>query len=238
MVVMMLSYHASGSRSERITFASGYQAICSRQKLQDGQSTDSTSEVLEQSGLPGLDYQVEADGGIYDAMNRGVQRSDTAFVYFLGADDRLLPGFMHLLDQLREERSVYYGNVLYSHDMKPYGGRFNRLKLVYRNICHQALIYPRSLLQAEPFNTDYNLYADWDMNIRLMAQVPFHYVRTDIAIFENTGGASARHKDLAFERNRDTVFLRHFGRFYYLASRTAPMAAKCYQALFGRRRPD
>ena len=39
MVFMTLSYQLSESRSDRMTFACGNTCICSRQKLQDGQST-------------------------------------------------------------------------------------------------------------------------------------------------------------------------------------------------------
>lgn len=206
--------------------------------IQDGASTDGTTEYLGTLSRPGISHSIEPDEGIYDAMNRAVNRIATPFAYFLGADDRLQPDFLAMLPHLQDSGRVYYGNVLFSYDMKPYDGPFNRTKLVYRNICHQAIFYPTGLLKARPYNTNYRIYGDWALNIQLMAETEFRHFDLNIALYENTGGASARQQDQAFERDRHQLFRRYFGLPYYLLSVTAPLAVSIYQAISPLRRPD
>ena len=53
----------------------------------DGQSTDSTVEVVEAHRHPNLLLSSEKDKGIYDAMNKGLTRATGDVVGFLNADD-------------------------------------------------------------------------------------------------------------------------------------------------------
>lgn len=55
----------------------------------DGGSTDATLERI--TGYPKLIIASQPDGGIYDGMNRGLQRAKGEIVGFLHGDDRLAP---------------------------------------------------------------------------------------------------------------------------------------------------
>src|SRR5580693_3513958 len=59
----------------------------------DGQSTDGTVDILKQNTARLAYWKSEKDEGVYDAMNKGVKHLTGQWVYFLGADDELLPGF-------------------------------------------------------------------------------------------------------------------------------------------------
>src|SRR3954468_2397674 len=113
----------------------------------DGGSTDDTLTHLRAQG-PALRYLSEPDEGIYDAMNKGIRLTSGEFLYFLGAGDRLLPGVLEAIAaEIRKlpgqngtaRSTLLYGNVNLSHDCRPYDGRFDRFKLLRRNICHQAI---------------------------------------------------------------------------------------------------
>ena len=66
----------------------------------------------------------------------------------------------------------------------------------------------------------------------------FEYHPLNLAIYENTGGASAVLDDPEFSRDRHALFRRHFGLPYYLMSVTAPLVVSVYQAISPPRRPD
>ncbi|MGC1322440.1 MAG: glycosyltransferase family 2 protein [Candidatus Udaeobacter sp.] len=174
----------------------------------DGGSTDDTLAHLREQG-PALRYQSEPDEGIYDGMNKGIRLTSGEFLYFLGAGDRLLPGVLEAvaaeITKLPGQRQIarptlLYGNVTSSHYRRPYDGRFDRFKLLRRNICHQAIFYQRSVFERLGcYNTKYRLLADWEFNIRCFNDrgVCKRYIPLRIADYEG-GGESITTPDPAF----------------------------------------
>ncbi|MEH6592736.1 MAG: glycosyltransferase [Halioglobus sp.] len=204
-------------------------------RVQDGQSADGTVEYIHALAHPGICVISEPDEGIYDAMNKAVRDAPTPWVYFLGADDRLLPGFLQMLPQLQDLSSIYYGNVLLTSNKRSYDGKFTAAKLVYRNICHQAIFYPRSLLTAQPYSDRYPLKADWAANITLMSQHPFRYLSHTVALYNNEDGLSRNQQDRAFDEDKNQMFRSAFGTAYFLMSATAPLATRLYHFITGKK---
>jgi glycosyltransferase involved in cell wall biosynthesis len=174
----------------------------------DGGSTDGTLAHLRAQGSA-LRYVSEPDEGIYDAMNKGIRLTSGTFLYFLGAGDRLLPGVLEAMAaEIRKlpcqgqtsRPTLLYGNVEWSSYSQPYDGRFNRSKLLRRNICHQAIFYQRSVFERLGFyNTKYLSLADWEFNIRCFNDrgIRKRYIPLRIADYEG-GGKSATTPDPAF----------------------------------------
>jgi glycosyltransferase involved in cell wall biosynthesis len=177
----------------------------------DGRSTDDTLEHVLAQG-PALRWLSERDEGIYDAMNKGIRLASGEFLYFLGAGDRLLPGVLEAVaEEIRKlpgqgetlRPTLLYGNVGWSIDSRPYDTRFNRFKLLRRNICHQAIFYQRSVFERVGFyNTKYQALADWEFNIRCFKDqnVRKRYIPLRIAVYEG-GGKSQTLPDLAFQED-------------------------------------
>jgi glycosyltransferase involved in cell wall biosynthesis len=175
----------------------------------DGGSTDNTLVHLRAQG-PELRWLSEPDEGIYDAMNKGIRLTSGEFLYFLGAGDRLLPGVLEAVAaEIRKLPSqgetsrptLLYGNVG-SGCSRPYDGRFNRFKLLRRNICHQAIFYQRSVFERLGFyNTKYRLLADWEFNIRCFNDQGVHKLYIPIRIADYEGGGKSQMPDLAFRED-------------------------------------
>jgi hypothetical protein len=87
----------------------------------DGDSTDDTHGIIRKHEHT-IDYWIsEPDGGIYDAMNKGVSCAMGDWICFLGADDyfwtkdvidRLLPKFI----SVPQETRLVYGSVALVHE--------------------------------------------------------------------------------------------------------------------------
>jgi glycosyltransferase involved in cell wall biosynthesis len=198
-------------------------------KVQDGMSQDGVLDYIEKLPHAGISISQEADDGIYDAMNKAVAGVDTNWVYFLGADDRLLPGFNVAASELDSPDSIYYGDVLYSSDLEKYGGKFTSWKLIYRNICHQAIFYPARIIKENPFQIKFSIKADWVANICLMSRYNYIYLEQAVAIFNNTDGTSSNDEDKLFDAEKNGLVRTNFGLVHYLLSLTAPLVTAIYQ---------
>ena len=62
--------------------------------------------------------------------------------------------------------TIYYGNVVKRLTGKIYDGKFNTLKLMYKNIGHQGIFYPKSSYKFK-YDTNYTLLADYVHNLKL-----------------------------------------------------------------------
>ena len=196
--------------------------------IQDGESTDGTYDFLNQLRSPHISYGVESDRGVYDAMNRAINKVVTDWVFFLGGDDRLLPGFVSAIKELHGP-NIYYANVRFASDNRRYDGRFTPRKLVFRNICHQAMFFPTSALKVRPYSLDYPINSDWAHNIILMRYYPFKYLAIDVARFTDTGGLSSTKNDIAFDTDKGRLFLENHGYFEFFLCRSAPLLTNLFR---------
>ncbi len=197
----------------------------------DGASTDGTVELLRDSADAVDRWLSEPDAGIYDALNKGVRLARGRWICFLGADDRLEPCLGEVADHLRNPRAVYYGDVRLASDGTPYGGRFDRHRLMLTNICHQGMFFPRRLLLAAPYPIRrYRLLADHVWNLGLWAAgVPFVHLPLCIATFDDRGQSTAG--DPEFEHDRLRLVRRWFGDGDYLWLRYRLLRNRCKRLL-------
>ncbi len=146
----------------------------------------------------------EPDKGVYDAMNKGIEKARGRWILFLGSDDRL-----HDEKVLQTffsapgcgDFDMVYGNVVSPSYKGVYDGKFSFEKLLRRNLPHQAIFYKKDLFGSiGSFAIHYKGYADWDLNIRCFKdnRVRVEYIDLVVAYF-GADGISSRH---------DTPFLR------------------------------
>lgn len=180
----------------------------------DGASSDGTREWLAgQPAAANWRWLSEPDDGIYDAMRKGIQQAHGGRIIFLGADDVLLPGALALIDDPRGDKAVLYGDVELTSTGQRYRGPFTTGTLCLCNICHQAMSFPRKLLLQQPFSQAYRWLADYELNLRLWgAGVPFYYLNTVVARFNDGGGSAAGDAD--FQRDLPLLIQRYLGRHW------------------------
>ena len=181
----------------------------------DGASTDSTIEII--CDFPELVsfWISEPDEGIYDAMNKGLKHIKGEWVYFLGADDELLPGFSALLFYgLEDKRNIYYGHVLINGEKDK--GLLSKYDFTKMNICQQAIVYPLDVFKKYNYDTKYSIFADYYLNILCLTDgiFRFQFCNFVVAKFNHTG-ISSIHIDRVFKHDESGIILRRFGFFIW-----------------------
>ena len=176
----------------------------------DGKSTDDTVNILEANNSRISYWKSEPDSGIYDAMNKATKRFTGSWVYFLGADDELLPGFSDMCNDLKDDHIIYYSNVWAEGGKR--SGELSPYQLAKVGIYHQAMIYPASVFAKHSFDTRYRISGDFAFNLNLYGDKAYRFLYKDhlIANFNHTG-VSGTQIDVPFAKDKSGLILKNFG---------------------------
>lgn len=171
--------------------------------LVDGGSTDGTLDIAN-SFAPKLGTHLVIhsgpDQGPYDAMNRGVGMATGAWLLFLGADDTLdEPDTVARVAAFigdHEPSDLVYGDVIMRSTGTRHAGAFDLDRLLFEtNMCHQSVFYRRELFAGiGPYNLRYQVWADWDFNIRCFSNPALvtRYMDIVVAQYNDMTGLSMR----------------------------------------------
>lgn len=192
----------------------------------DGASTDGTRELLESYG-DCVRWLSESDSGVYDAMNKGIERASGDWLYFLGAGDLLrldvlceiAPHARELADESGGVAALIYGDVWLCEEQQRFGGSFPPARLRSWNPSHQAIFTSRAVFEKlGGYETRYLTAADYAFNLACWGEeaIVKKYVPLVIADYKG-GGLSVTRPDVAFERDKLGLIRRHLGaRAYWL----------------------
>jgi glycosyltransferase involved in cell wall biosynthesis len=198
----------------------------------DGDSTDGTKEILMEYDKSISCWISEPDKGIYDAMNKALRLAHGDWILFLGCDDNLYTSstINNIVNKFKRKDSIYYGRVVRKSDYKSYEGRCFKIYLQFRNICHQAIFYPKNIYKNEFYNTKYKICADYEYNIRVFNQVRFIFINEVISVY-NTEGISSRIIDTDFENDKEDILYKNYSFPHLIAYRLLVLIRKFYKCI-------
>ncbi len=202
----------------------------------DGASTDATLNMVEayrqKSDAEDWCHEVrvksEPDRGLYDAMNKGIQRATGQYVLFLNAGDTFpsadtLELVAESVGEGEEPPAVLYGDT----DVVDDDGHFLRhrrlsppRRLTWRSfmkgmlVCHQAFYARTDLAKVTPYDLHYRFSADVDWCIRIMRlarrrRLPMRNVGAVVVNFLDGGMTTTNHR--ASLKERFHVMAHHYG---------------------------
>jgi len=176
----------------------------------DGCSTDGTLNIIKQNSSQIAYWQSEPDDGIYDAMNKAFKHVQSDWIYFMGADDELLPEFSEMINHLNDSNTIYYGNVL-ANKVKMLG-KLTTYQLAKFGIYHQAAIFPKSAFSKHRYNVKYKISADYALLLELFGTKKFKFVYLNYILAQyDTTGLSSHTIDSLFQRDKAYLILKNFG---------------------------
>lgn len=186
----------------------------------DGGSTDGTVQILEDYKIKYPDeikFISEPDKGLYDAMNKGLELAEGEYVYFLGAGDTLRKDILcKVKPELNNQTEIIYGNMFNETKGFIYNGKYDKLKLCFVPMPHQAMFYHKSVFDiVGNYNLKYVVNGDYEFNLRCLGNgINIKYLDLIIANFEGDG-ISSKIIDKEFKRDKGKIILEYFGEEYY-----------------------
>jgi glycosyltransferase involved in cell wall biosynthesis len=175
----------------------------------DGGSTDGTLAILRRHE-PALRWISEPDGGIYDAMNKGVRLARGRWIHLLNADDEYAaPDVLaQAVPQLDPSRTNYTDIEIVAADGRRWVQRFpfRRWKLAYGAFLpHPGLVVARAQYEATgDYDTRLRIAADHDLILRLLRRYPPRRIPVVMTVMHQ-GGASARQLRRSADEFRDVA---------------------------------
>ena len=178
----------------------------------DGDSTYNTLAIINEYAKKINYFISRKDSGIYYAINDALDKCGADWCLFLGCDDVLLDCFHLVVNKITDREAIYYGQIIRRSNGSIYNGKYNKIKLTLKNICHQSIFYPRNCFKYA-YDTKYRLLADYKQNIKLWGLgIRFIYIPYIISNYNDTGSASTG--DMVFLADKTRILNEHLGFFY------------------------
>lgn len=175
----------------------------------DGGSNDGSTKIIEKQKKNLSYWCSEPDGGIYNAMNKGVAHAKGEWVQFLNSGDCLYDkqtlekifSFDYPKGILYADASCYEkGKLVFNTKIE---NKMSLHFLIKKGICHQSSFIYKDLLSIRPYNEQYKIAADWDFFIyQLINGTNFIYIRGIVSKYELGGTSNTHIDDLEKEREK------------------------------------
>jgi putative colanic acid biosynthesis glycosyltransferase len=194
----------------------------------DGASTDGTAAFLSDKEAR---WMSEPDDGLYDAMNKGIDRAQGEYLLFLNAgdvfaDECVLSLVRSLVGESKPD--FIYGDALED----GYYKKARSHKAIERGLFthHQCMFYKRTVLGDLRYDLQYRISADYDLTWRFLSMAS-NIVYEPYAFCEfETGGISQRLAGLG--RKEQFMIRRDYGGMNMFRNRAIWM--RHYAAWFVR----
>lgn len=191
--------------------------------VKDGGSKDGCTEKLPTD--PRIRLVTQKDSGIYDAMNQAVQYATGEVAMYMNCGDRFYNDTV-LRDIIQNigrfgptaEKRVFYGDCYTANRdyILHYPDVFDDYMCYTMVLCHQATVYPTSLLRKRSFAAGYKMAADFEFytyahkNGYNLTHLPIV-----IAWYEGNGASEKQvNRKLALEE-RERAIKTHFSEADY-----------------------
>lgn len=155
----------------------------------DGASSDGTPQYLKMTNAQWLS---EPDQGLYDAMNKGIERSTGEYLLFLNSGDEIAASdVLEQLSKAAQEKPDFIFGDYYLHDnRKKFYKKSKKIQKISRGMItsHQAMIYSKKKFGNIRYDLSYKVASDYDLTLRfLMFNKKTIQIEIPICIFESGG---------------------------------------------------
>ena len=160
----------------------------------DGGSTDGSVDVIKEYA-DRISYWVsEPDKGIYDAMNKGVDKAVGEYCLFMNSADIIYqPTTLEEISLQLDGTDIISGRMLFEHgDIMTPPQKVTAKFLFASTLPHQATFIRRTLFDIRKYDCSYRIVSDWKFWIEMLVFQNSSYksIPEIIALFDNSGISS------------------------------------------------
>jgi glycosyltransferase involved in cell wall biosynthesis len=166
----------------------------------DGNSSDDTMDILKKYRSRISRLISEEDGGIYQAMNKGIKVSTGDIIIFMNSGDIFYDKSVveNILSKWPSGTDIVYGDVFLVNEKKiKHQSNVGKPFFMYDNICHQSMFIKRDCFRKVGFfNEKYKIAADFDWLIRGIFEynLVIKYIGTVVSCYQGGGISSDKEK--------------------------------------------
>ena len=161
----------------------------------DGGSTDGSVEVIKEYA-DRIDYWVsEPDKGIYDAMNKGIDKATGEYCQFLNSGDAFYNStVLQTVDQFLTGTDIVIGRLYISDrasasEIIP---EVTMLRLYERSLPHSSAYISSKLLKEFYYDINYKIVSDWKFYIQslVLHNASYNFIDVVVSDFDTNGISS------------------------------------------------
>lgn len=185
----------------------------------DGASNDGSLEII-QKNKSAIHYSIsEADTGIYNAMNKGINASKGDYLLFLNSGD-VFNGTTALADFIGHKDfggDIIYGDYKYEVGEKIFPEKLTPLFFVRTSLPHQSTFFKRLVFdEMGMYEEHYAIVSDRSFYIKcfLSKRFVFKHIPYSLSIYDLSGiSNNPEHTEKQAIEN-EGMFQEHYGVFY------------------------
>ena len=184
----------------------------------DGNSTDATLDVIKRNKDVIDKWISEADQGIYDAMNKGIELATGDYLWFMNSGDQIAePTTLERAINCMTDADIYYGEtVMIDNAGNEIGDRRLKTPEVLRPgsfkkgmlVSHQSFIVKKSLV--EHYNLNYTYSADFEWCLSAMEKAR-NICNTNLVLSKFLDGGFTKQNIIPGLKERFRIMVNHFG---------------------------
>jgi glycosyltransferase involved in cell wall biosynthesis len=163
----------------------------------DGNSSDSTLSIIKSHANEKIQYYSEADDGLYDAMNKGINLARGEYLLFLNSDDRLRDDTcLSRLASISKGVDVLFSGIQYfngrTDDWLPSDMLLLGLSSLRKGCvpAHPGCLVKREIIPM--FNLDYRVASDFKWICEVLSNNCFVAINKNVVVYMDAEGMSAK----------------------------------------------
>jgi len=207
----------------------------------DGNSSDGTVGIIKEYEYlfhNKIEWKSEPDGGIYDAMNKGIQLAKGQFIGVLNSDDWYEQNTIRTVrDEILKNKNIdmFYGYIRLIKDGVEYMVRRNNYKFILEGtglIQHPACFISKKVYdEVGGYDASYKICADQDMILRVIKAGKKYYAIDAILTNFLIGGATYLNDTVAEQirfKVHHGIMSKRKGRYLFFSYKIKLIAQKIF----------